>query len=350
MTHFEAIADILRCPATKEALQFTNDPGNMAPFLTGESAASSVSAGYLNQSKTHFYPIIEGIICLLPAASDNLHDNVKGVKAFYEDFGWQRDEDGQFQDSKRFIEQKTAVEDYYSSTMERLRQFLQPKGQYLLDVASGPVFQPENQAFSANFDKRICVDISLRALAEARRNIGDAKGIFINGDITNLPLADGICDNVMSIHTLYHVPQELQETAVRELLRVSKPGSNVVILYNWAWHSWLMNVSLLPIRLIKAVKRAYRYFTVSAKDRWLSGGLYFYPHTPAWFERIGRELGIQVSFFSLTSIHQDFVKYYVHDRFGGAALLHFVKKMEEKHPEYLGRHGAFAFVVLRKKE
>jgi hypothetical protein len=42
------------------------------------------------------------------------------------------------------------------------------------------------------------------------------------------------------------------------------------------------------------------------------------------------------------------VKYYIHDGFGGAALLRFVKKMEEKHPKYLGRHGAFAFVVLRK--
>lgn len=348
MTQFEQIAEILRCPVTKEALHFTTEPASFAAFLSPENGQGTIIAGYLNKSNTHFYPILEGIICMLPASTETLHDNIQGVKAFYEDYGWKRDEDGRFHDSVLFIEQKTAVEEYYLTTMQRLSTFLEPRGRYLLDVASGPVFQPENQAFSANFDKRICVDITFRALVEARRNIGDEKGIFINGDITNLPLVDGICDNAMSIHTLYHVPQELQETAVKELVRVSKAGSNVVILYNWAWHSWLMNVLLLPVRAVKAVKRLYRYLTVSAKERWLSGGLYFFPHTPAWFERIGRELGLQVSFSALTSIHQDFVKYYVHDRFGGAKLLRFVKKMEEKHPRYLGRHGAFGFVVLKK--
>lgn len=344
MTNFEQIASILRCPVTKEPLRYTNNTAAIAPFVGDQP----VTEGYFNQSGSHFYPIVEGIICLLPATTDEMHENMKGVKAFYEDYGWKRDEDGRFHDSVLFIEQKTAVEEYYITTMQRLGRYLQPSGKYVLDVASGPVFQPENQALAANFDKRICVDLTLRALAEARRNVGDEKGIFINGDITNLPLADGICDNAMSIHTLYHVPQELQENAVRELVRVTKPGSNVIILYNWAWHSWIMNVVLLPVRLVKAVKRAFRYLTVSAKDRWLSGGLYFYPHTPAWFERIGQDLGTKVSFASLTSIHQDFVKYYVHDSLGGAALLRFVKKMEEKHSAYLGRHGAFGFVVLRK--
>lgn len=344
MTSFEEIASILRCPATKEALFYTAE----LPFLPENTGPNAITAGYRNQSGTHFYPIIEGIICLLPETAESLHDNVKMVKDFYEDFGWQRDKDGRFHDSTRFIEQKTAVDDYYRGTMQRLSQFLQPHGRYLLDVASGPVFQSENQAFSNNFDKRICVDITFRALVEARANIGDDKGIFINGDITNLPLVDSLCDNAMSIHTLYHVPQELQETAIRELIRVSKPGSNVVILYNWAWHSWLMNVLLLPVRMVKAVKRVFRYLTVSAKERWLSGGLYFYPHSPKWFEGVGQKMGLTVSFSSLTSIHQDFVKYYVHDGFGGAKLLRFVKRMEEKYPKYLGRHGAFAFVILKK--
>lgn len=345
MTNFEQLATILRCPATKEALRFIDDPSALAPFLSAETASKYSTSGYLNQSGTHFYPIVDGIVCMLPNTGEALHENAKMVQDFYEDFGWKRDAEGRFHDSRLFIEQKTAVEGYYLKTMQRLQQFLQPSGDYLLDVASGPVFQPENQALSNNFKKRICVDLSFRALAEARRNIGDEKGIFIQGDISKLPLIDGLCDNAMSIHTLYHVPRELQEAAVKELLRVTKPGANVIILYNWAWHSWLMNVLLFPVRLVKAAKRLYRYFTVSANERWLSGGLYFYPHTPAWFERIGREQGVQVSFSSLTSIHQDFVKYYVHDGFGGASLLRFVLKMEQRFPNCLGRHGAFGYVV-----
>ncbi len=346
MTNFEQLAAILQCPATKETLHFTTDSTVIAPFLSTEMHSKNLTSGYLNQSGTQFYPILEGIICLLPSSSEVLHDNMKMVQDFYEDYGWKRDEDGRFHDSRLFIEQKTAVDAYYLHTMQRLQQFLVPKGKYLLDVASGPVFQPENQAFSDNFEKRICVDLTFRALVEARHNVGEEKGIFIQGDISKLPLIDGLCDNAVSIHTLYHVPQELQEAAVKELLRVTKPGSNVVILYNWAWHSWLMNVLLLPVRIIKASKRLYRYLTVSAKERWLSGGLYFYPHPPSWFERIGQEQGLSVTFSSLTSIHQDFVKYYVHDGFGGAALLRFILKLEARYPKYLGRHGAFAYVVF----
>jgi SAM-dependent methyltransferase len=311
--------------------------------------ATTVIAGYITTGGDHFYPILEGIICLLPTSNSTLHDNVRGVQAFYEDYGWQRDEAGRFHDSVLFIEQKNAVAQYYETTMERLHQFLEPKGTYLLDIASGPVFQPENQALSRNFDKRICIDITFRALVEARRNIGDDKGIFIHGDITNIPLAEGVCDNAMSIHTLYHVPQELQEKAVRELFRVTKPGANVIILYNWAWHSWLMNVLLLPVRVVKAFKRLYRYLTVSASERWLSGGLYFYPHPPGWFERLAHAMQARLSFHSLTSIHQDFVKYYVHDGFGGAALLRAVLKLEARFPRYLGRHGAFGYIVLNAR-
>ncbi len=349
MSSFEKYAEILRCPATKEQLHFTENPAEFASYLSKLPEGYQVECGYLNHSNTRFYPVIEGIICMLPFSNEGVDDLVNGVRAFYDDFGWKRTEDGRFHDSALFVEEKNSTESYYLSTIQRLSQFLRPEGRYILDVASGPVFQPENQAFSAHFDKRICVDISIRALKEARRNIGEDKGIFINGDFTNLPLRDEICDNSMSIHTLYHVPKELQGTAVRELIRVTKPGSNIIILYNWAWHSWLMNVLLLPVRVVKAAQRLYRYLTVPAKDRWLSGGLYFYPHTPAWFEDIAKEKGMEVSFHALTSIHQDFVKYYVHDKVGGAALLRFVLRMEEKHSGYLGRHGAFGYVVLRQK-
>lgn len=347
---YASLAALLRCPATHQSVQYTQQVEDFKAFIGDDADLAAITAGYLNADRTHFYPILDGIICMMPnTASDSLHGNVQRVRDFYNAFGWTRDEKGRYQDSRLFIEEKKEVDKYYYDTTVRALRFLKPKGRYVLDVASGPVFQEENKALSRNFETRICVDISIRALQEARKNIGDAHGIFINGDITNLPLADGICDNVMSIHTLYHVPSELQEKGVRELLRVCQPGSNVVIFYNWAWHSWLMNVALLPIRAVKAAQRAFRALTKPAKDRWISGGLYFYPHTPAWFERIAASIpGLKVSFHSLTSIHQDFVKYYVHDATGGPSLLRWVKNKEEKHDQYLGRHGAFGYVVYHK--
>ena len=346
MTQFSRLTEILRCPITHQPLVFVATNDIPEQLLPPGLKKSDISAGYLNSSKTYFYPIIEGIACLLPAEQSKLHDNVKMVQAFYENYGWKRDEGGRFHDSSLFIEKRKGIEEYNKVCTNRIKPFLKPQGKYLLDVASGPVFQAENQALSNHFETRICMDISLRALAEARQNLGDEKAVFIQADISNLPLQDAVCDNVMSIHTLYHVPKDLQEKAITELHRVCQANENVIILYNWAWHSWLMNVLLLPVRVIKAIKRIFRYITVKPSERWLSGGLYFYPHSPSWFKNIANKHQLKISFHVLTAIHQDFVKYYIHDKWGGARVLRFIQHAEEKYPRYLGRHGAFAILVI----
>ena len=357
MEQFASLAPVLRCPFTKEPLLYTDRREDFSRLLLDADPDARIRQGYLNHSGTNFYPIADGIIGMLPqssfgaASKARLDDAVQQVKSFYEEFGWKKADTGDYNDSLRFVEKKTAAEEYYRHTTRRLSRFLQPRGRFILDVASGPVFQKENQALSEHFQQRICVDISIAALREARRNVGAERGIFINGDITNLPLADRICDNVMSIHTLYHVPRELQETAVEELLRVCKPGSNVVIVYNWAWHSWLMNLCLLPIRAVKAARRLRQYVTAKAANRWLSGGLYFYPHPPGWFERIAQKReNRRISFHPLTSINQDFIRFYVHDRWGGSRLLRFISRMEDRYSAYLGRNGAFSFVVFSQNQ
>ena len=92
MNPFVPYAEILRCPATKEHLRFTDQRIEFDRFLGGLPSEHEVQFGYLNQSGSHFYPVIEGIICMLPFSSNEaMDDQIKGVKAFYEDFGWKRD-------------------------------------------------------------------------------------------------------------------------------------------------------------------------------------------------------------------------------------------------------------------
>jgi ubiquinone/menaquinone biosynthesis C-methylase UbiE len=109
---------------------------------------------------------------------------------------------------------------------------------------------------SDGYDYRICVDISINALIQAKINIERAgkKGIFVCGDITNIPISDNSCDTVLSQHTLYHIPKNDQLTAVKEMYRVAKTGSKIVIIYDWFYHSWFMNITLNFIQLYRIIR------------------------------------------------------------------------------------------------
>jgi ubiquinone/menaquinone biosynthesis C-methylase UbiE len=167
---------------------------------------------------------------------------------------------------------------------------LQPQGKYLLDVASGPVQYPEYLEYSQGFGARICVDISFAALREARRKLGD-RGIYILGDITNLPLAEGIADGVVSLHTIYHTPADEQATAFREIYRVLRPGCTAAIVY--CWRSALIKAAMLPAKLVrgpwKLVQKLCRRLNAASAPKTSSPTkLYYHAHPYRWF---ARELG-----------------------------------------------------------
>lgn len=61
--------------------------------------------------------------------------------------------------------------------------------------------------------------------------LGD-KGIYILGDVTNLPLVDGCMDSIVSLHTLYHVPADEQSEVLAEIYRLLKPRGTAVIVYS----------------------------------------------------------------------------------------------------------------------
>ena len=141
--------------------------------------------------------------------------------------------------------------DYISNCHRRVTRYIQKNGRYILDAASGPIHNEEYLAYSKHYDFRICVDISLLALKEASGRIGQ-KGLFIQANITNLPLAENCVDAVVSLHTIYHVPSEEQFFAFQDFHRVLKPGATAVIVYSWGWRSPLMTFMLLPFAVLSS--------------------------------------------------------------------------------------------------
>ena len=123
---------------------------------------------------------------------------------------------GIFEDTDRFEDLRPVSKEYIHRSHLRVGKHIPRHGKYLLDVASGPVQYPEYLAYSEGYDQRICVDISFAALRAAKKKLGD-KGIYIQGDITRLPLKNASVDAFVSLHTIDHVPEENQAEAFREL-------------------------------------------------------------------------------------------------------------------------------------
>jgi ubiquinone/menaquinone biosynthesis C-methylase UbiE len=288
---------ILRCPVTQENLHLLDKDESLTyiqnfdiDFLTMDE----ISRGFVNESRTYFYPVFQEIILLLPvyALFIGKGEDVRGKMAFdkervfkyYNEINYSTKNGLKlYEDSPKWVDFRDVSGEYIRHSFTKAKPYLNPGGKYFLDIASGPIGLPEYVKLSENFDVRICIDISVKALIQAKYNYSHKRGLFICGDITNIPLKENTCDAVLCQHTLYHIPKNEQRTAVNELYRVAKPDSIIAIVYSWFYHGWFMNISLFPIQIYRigrhlAGKLYVKLF--NSKPR-----LYFYPHSPGWFKR-----------------------------------------------------------------
>ena len=153
------------------------------------------------------------------------------VKDFYEKGGWESNSQGHTKDASLWEDLRPSSQAYVTACRRKLLKYLPASGDLFLDAASGPIQYPEYMEYSKEFKKRVCVDISQKALDQALLKLG-SKGETHCASILDLPFPDNHFDAGVSLHTIYHIDQSNQEKAVRQLLRVMKPGAPLVIVYS----------------------------------------------------------------------------------------------------------------------
>jgi SAM-dependent methyltransferase len=238
---------------------------------------------------------------------------------------------------------RSAVRDYQRRCNERIVGQLS-RGRFLLDVASGPIPHPEYLDHSRNYDVRVCVDFSIRALREARRQLGD-RGLYLLGDITRLPLAADVIDAVISLHTIYHLPANEQAAAIDELERVVRPGGRVVVVYTWR-SSLLMQVIFRARSMAGKIRHLFRR-PVPPGAAPSMAALFFCPQDHGWFVReVASRRRVRLRVWSAVSAA-------FHDRFvpenrAGRAVLWAVARLEDWCPRFCGRFGQYPLFVLDK--
>ena len=71
------------------------------------------------------------------------------------------------------------------------------------------------------------LDVSRRGLELARTTVPDAR--LVHGEMTALPVRDGVADAVTAYHAVFHVPREDQPGVYTEFARALRPGGRLLM-------------------------------------------------------------------------------------------------------------------------
>jgi SAM-dependent methyltransferase len=253
------------------------------------------------------------------------------VRDFYEQTGWHADEGDEgaaYRDAELWEDLRPCAAEYVSACRRKVLEFLPETGERLLDAGSGPIQYPEYLEYSAGYAKRVCVDLSQRALDEARNKLGD-RGNFVRASLLELPFPDDHFDAAVSLHTIYHIESDRQERAVRELLRVLKPAACAVVVY------------ANPDRLAARLKRLARRSPSSS-----NAPIYFFAHPLSWWKRFSDEAGVEIA--PWRSLNANESRKLIPDNALGARIFRALLAWERAFPRSATRWGCYPMIVLTK--
>lgn len=313
----------------------------------------------------------------LPAAGKS-PDVKQRVRQFYDQVGWQMAGEGVYQNA-RYEDLRPVSHEYIHRCHLRVKRFLKPSGRYLLDAGSGPVQYAEYLTYSEGYQYRVCADISIVALQEARRRIG-GHGLFVVADVANLPFAPGLFDGLVSLHTLHHLPLEEQVKAYEAFYRVLKEGSSAVVVNGWTDSPIMRRLGWL-VRIMEGLGQRRQFFrrlrgravdeaerkpetgqggkvaagsssaAGPAKDEptgsFVPTGTFVNKMDPAWLkEKISGRMRYEI--YPWRSVNVRFLRAVIHLATGGKLWLRLLFWLEERFPRFFGEKGQYPLIVIRK--
>lgn len=284
------------------------------------------------------------------AGSPNENDDrviKQQVRQFYDQVGWQSGSDGFYQNA-RYEDLRPVSRAYIDACHARVSRHLKPAGRFLLDGGSGPVQYPAYLAYSQGYQYRVCADISLVALREARRRLA-GKGLYVVCDISRLPFKTGVFEGLVSLHTLHHLPPADHSRAYDELYRVLADGEQGVIVNGWT-DSALMRLSNSIVKPIEWLLGLYRGKgrqagqpkTAPAKP----SGTFIQKYDAAWLKKILEGKRFQI--LTWRSVNVRFLRTVIHQKLGGALWLKILFWFEERFPHFFGKYGQYPLIVICK--
>ncbi len=307
------------------------------------------------------------------------------VRQFYESVGWRQIGEGLYQNA-RYEDLRPVSAEYLRRCHLRVARFLPAEGRFLLDAGSGPIQYPEYLEYSKGYAFRVCLDISQLALTEARARLG-RKGLYVVGDVAQLPFVDGCFGGLVSLHTVHHLPPDEHQLAFREFHRTLQPAGRAAVVYSWGSRSGLMRLAGPAIWIASRLLRMYSRLRSTSQNppdgtddaprgsvdkgaaqstAVLDGsnggaavdpagadalirqpGTFTFRHGYRWVRRTLDDLP-ELEIRVWRSISTQFLRTLIHAPLQGRRLLRVLYWMEERFPHFFGRYGQYPLILFRK--
>ena len=284
-------------------------------------------------------------------------DSKQKVREFYDEIGWSRESSGYYQNA-RYEDLRPVSAEYIHKCHMRVTPYFASGGKYLLDVGCGPIQYKEYLTYSENYKKRVCADISLTALKEARKRIGD-KGFFVVCDAANLPFKSECMDGMVSLHTFHHLDLVDQKKAWQETWRVLGKGKTAVVVNGWTesemMKKWQSRVETAE-RAGHFIARLRGKETGPEKKeqkgvQQKATGTFVKKMDAEWVRRELSNLGdgkVGLEIRCWRSVSVRWLRALIHPPYGKIALRRLFAK-EESHPEYYGEYGQYPMIIMKKQ-
>jgi hypothetical protein len=287
------------------------------------------------------------------------------VQSFYNQVGWKLVSEDIYQNA-RFEDLRPVSRQYIHDCHMRIKRYLKPEGGFLLDAGSGPVQYPEYLEYSCGYRYRVCVDISIQAVSEARKRINE-HGLYVVADIANLPFKSGSFDGEVSLHTIHHLPEEEHLQAYCELFRVLAQNCSAVIVNSWP-ESRLLRLFEPLVRIAYFLRhmlfRLEGHGPIPPEDS-TNGidecpldsfrrrktkapkGTFTSRHDVEWIKcEVGAQMPVEILVWRSVSVR--FLRALIHPKLGGCAWLRLLFWLEERFPHFFGENGKYPLIVISK--
>lgn len=274
------------------------------------------------------------------------------VREFYDQVGWKMVGDNVYQNA-HYEDLRPVSREYIHRCHLRVCQHLPGSGRFLLDAGSGPIQYPEYLEYSKGHQFRVCADISLTALQEAQRRIGD-HGLFVVCDISQLPFKAGVFDGVVSLHTIHHLPEVTQPQAYDELYRVLSAKSSAVVVNGWS-QSDLVDFFTPLVRLSDRLRSLSNRLSgkkparrAAARQSAETPKGTFTRHITAQTLKttVGARMPLEIRVWRSVSVR--LLRALIHPWLAGRCWLRLLFWLENRCPHYFGEKGKYPLIVIRK--